>query len=100
MRRQQEGMGNLWKKGPAPEHEDSPWGESHGTDEKRGKGREVKGGAKHSSLNDGMYLSNEGLLWSNLVPLEAQDIDSYKAAWCLFSPLLFCSSGSAASLPA
>lgn len=35
MRRQQEGMGNLWKNGLAPEHEDSPWGESHGTHEVR-----------------------------------------------------------------
>lgn len=34
-RHQREGMGNLWKNAPAPEHEDSPRGESHGTVEER-----------------------------------------------------------------
>lgn len=50
--------------------------------------REVKGGVKHNSLNDGMYLSNEGLLWSTLVPLEHGILTCIKQADVYF-PLYF-----------
>lgn len=54
----------------------------------RGAKKEVKGGAKHNSLNDGMYLSNEGLLWSTLVPLEHKILTRIKQPDVYF-PLCF-----------
>ncbi len=100
MRCQLEGMGNLRKSEPvlAPVPKDSPWEESRGASEVRGA-KKLKGGAKQQLEWWDVFVKWRVALVDSR-PIRAQDIDSYKAAWCLFSPLLFCSGGSAASLPA
>lgn len=102
MRRQLEGMGNLrkrvsrcWRLRLKTVREENPVGLVRCTlQRKRSKRRDE---TQQLEWWDVFVKWRVALVDSR--PIRAQDIDLYKAAWCLFSSLLFCSSGSAASLP-